>query len=172
MSGVPPADYVEFVDRCLPQIRARVGHEVPAPGQAEVVGEVLAELAGRWAVLRAAARLGWPGLTERWLDRGVRRQARRWRERQIYPVEVVIWDDSAVLPPPPRPEVSPPSHGPRSVALRRAAVLDSTVRGELATLAEATIGWWHAYDARRRAGRIAKLTLAVLFLLAFLTMPR
>lgn len=163
MSAAPPDDFVAYVDRRLPQVRARVAGEVPAPDRDEVLTEVLTGLAGRWALLRVAARLGRPALTDRCVERLVVHRARLWRERQIYPVEVTVWD----LPPaPPRP--AGPT-GPVSVALRRASVLDSTVRPPLAALAEASTAWWHAYEARRRAGRIVRVTLFVLFLLAIWT---
>ncbi|MDR7320028.1 hypothetical protein ACH45F_32475 [Catenuloplanes sp. NPDC020197] len=195
MSSAPPADYVAFVDRRLPALRAHVAREVPAPGapRAEVLTEVLSGLAGRWAVLRAAAVLrGRATLTDRYLDRAVHRAARGWRERQIYPVDLVVWDTSepatrttwsaepagtaepagitetarAVEPI----GVVPPARDRRvSVALRRAAVLDSTVRPGSAALAEASIAWWHAYESRRRISRIIRLTLAVLPFLLYLT---
>lgn len=163
MSAEAPADYVAFVDRRLPELCVRVAREVPAPGRAELLAEVLSALAGRWLLLRAATvLLRRPVLTERFLDRAVPRAGRRWRERQIYPVDLVVWETPET--------VAAAIRVPRvSVALRRAAVLDSTVRRESAALAEASIAWWHAYESRRRTGRIIRLTLVVLLVLIYLT---
>ena len=169
MSAAPPADYVAYVGQRLPQLRDRVAREVPATACDEVLGEVLTGLAARWALLRVADRLGRPGPAERCLDRLVRRRAQAWRDRQIYPVEMTVWADAPDRPARPAPRASEtPRAGvaPRaSVALRRAPVLDSTVRAPLAPLAEASMAWWHAFEARRRAGRVARATAAVLVLL-------
>ncbi|GAB7045981.1 hypothetical protein [Catenuloplanes indicus] len=236
MSAEAPADYVAFVGRRLPELRARVAREVPALGleRAEVLAEVLSGLAGRWSALRAAAMLlRRPGLVDRHLDRIVRREARRWRERQIYPMDLVVWETpgTAELRGAPEPggtaefralaepvgtaefggnsavrgiseaggsagtpvtshlgataetfaifgttatgaepvRARPAPSGRVSVALRRAAVLDSTVRLGSAALAEASIAWWHAFEARRRAGRMIRLTAVALLVLIYLT---
>lgn len=166
MSAEAPADYVAFVGRRLPELRARVAREVPAPDRAEVLAEVLSGLAGHWALLRAAAVLHRRAtLTDRYLDRAVRRASRAWRERQIYPVDLMVWDTAETTG-----TATAPIRVRRvSVALRRAAVLDSTVRPGSASLAEASIAWWHAYESRRRFGRILRLTAVVLLLLIYLT---
>jgi len=167
MSEEPPPDYVAFIERRLPDLHARVSHEVGGDRQVEedLLPQVLADVAGRWTMLRLVARhLRNPDLPDRYLNRAVRVHAARWRQEQIYPVQVTFFDPREMF------GFARPRLAPVSVALRRAPFLDSTVRGQFAALAEASVAWCHAYETRRHRRRIAYAVLAGLLLLVLVAL--
>jgi hypothetical protein len=190
MPAEAPDDYVSFVDRHLPDLRtesARLAGD-PACGD-EIYPEALADVAARWQWLELLrTRLGRAGVADEYLRRTLETRAQRWRDDQVYPVEVVVTRADAGWPPAPftgrpaappaggRSPYAPPPAGsagsagtarpPRvSLGLRQAAFLGPT-RQFPAAIAEAAIAWWHAYEVQRRRRRVLAATLAVLLFAA------
>jgi hypothetical protein len=175
---------VSFVDRHLPDLRtesARLAGD-PVHGD-EIYPEALADVAARWQWLELMrTRLGRAGVAEEYLRRTLATRAQRWRDDQVYPVEVVVTRADGGWPPapftgPPTPRSSggrspyaPPPAGfarpPRvSLGLRQAAFL-SPARQLPAAIAEAAIAWWHAYEVQRRRRRVLVAAVTVLVFVA------
>jgi hypothetical protein len=183
MPAEAPEAYVSFVDRHLGDLRtesARLAGD-PTHGD-EIYPEALADVAARWQWLELMrTRLGRAGVAEEYLRRTLATRAQRWRDDQIYPVEVVVTRADGGPPPgpftgPPAPRsaggrspYAPPPAGsarPRaSLGLRQAAFL-SPARELPAAIAEAAIAWWHAYEVQRRRRRVLVATVAVLVFVA------
>ncbi len=131
MPPEPPPEYVAFVVRRLGDARAQAGRLTGGERFAdEVYPAALADVALRWRWRR-----WWRFDADRLLERRLAVQAKRWREEQIYPVEVL------------------PVHtgqraaAPRlvSVALRKAGLVPPTARPDEQPVAEAAIAWAYAY---------------------------
>jgi DNA-directed RNA polymerase specialized sigma24 family protein len=156
-----PAGYVSFVSRHLSDLRTESARLVgdDARGE-EIYPEALADVAARWRWYELMrTRLGRPAAADEYLRRVLETRAQKWRDDQVYPVEVVVTraDGISPLPPPP---FTPRDPHPRpepiriSLGLRQAAFL-SPGRHLPTAIAEAAIAWWHAYEATRRRRRVA-----------------
>ncbi len=132
MPPEPPPEYVAFVVRRLGDARAEAGRLTGGPRFAdEVYPAALADVALRWRWRR----WWWRFDEDRLLERRLAVQAKRWREEQIYPVEVVAVHTGRR------------AAAPRfvSVALRKAGLLPPTARPQEQPAAEAAIAWAAAY---------------------------
>jgi hypothetical protein len=155
MPPEPPPEYVAFVVRRLGAAQAEAGRLTGGDRYAdEVYPAALADVATRWRWRRLR-----PFDEERLLARRLAVHAKRWREEQIYPVEVVAVHTGR------RPV-------PRfvSVALRKAGLLPPTARPQQRPAAEAAIAWAAAYRRYvwRRRARIAATVVLVLFAISLL----
>jgi hypothetical protein len=121
-------------------------------------------VATRWRRLRVYRRLRRrlaPGSAEpavETLNRRLAMRAQRWRDEQIYDVDVQVL------------RTAPVGYTPvtASAALRRAAVLPETARWQARPLAEASIAWDHAWRQAqwRRIGRTVATVVLILIALA------
>jgi hypothetical protein len=147
-----PAGYVSFVSRHLSDLRTESARLVgdDARGE-EIYPEALADVAARWRWYELMrTRLGRPSGADDYLRRVLETRAQKWRDEQVYPVEVVVTRADGISPLPPI---------RISLGLRQAAFL-SPGRLLPTAIAEAAIAWWHAYEATRRRRRVA-LAVAV-----------
>ncbi|WP_157408568.1 hypothetical protein [Actinoplanes sp. N902-109] len=137
MDEEPPPDYCSFVAARLGTLHRQAfaltgGH---ADAAESITTDVLTDVAGHWRRLRWQTRLLDRDAIDRYLHRRLEHRTKLWREDQPYPVDVIVQ---------PPPQLYQP-HPAASVAHRLAALLPSTVRTELSTLADAEIAWVHAY---------------------------
>jgi hypothetical protein len=132
MDDEPPADYVAFVTSHASWLRSEAARLVgDATISEEIYLAVLTDLAGRWRRLR------WFGRAPGFMRQRLEARAGQWRDDQVYEVEVRVLR-------PPDPVVPVFARG-GSLALRKAAVIESTARADLDALADAEIAWVHAY---------------------------
>jgi hypothetical protein len=160
MAPEAPAGYVSFVSRHLTDLRTEsarlAGDETHA---AEIYPEALTEVAARWRWYELMrTRLGRPCAADDALHRVLETRAQKWRDEQIYPVEVVVTRADGLSPYPPAPftprnPYTRPEPTRMSLGLRQAAFLSPGRHGPTA-IAEAAIAWWHAYEATRRRRRV------------------
>ncbi|GAA1592257.1 hypothetical protein [Actinoplanes couchii] len=132
MPDEPPPDYLAFVARHHHALRAEA-HRLTggAPAHEEIYLSVLTDLATRWRRLRLLNR------TEPYARERLTRRTARWREDQVYEVQV------RVLPPAsPSASRTRPRYG--TLALLKAEVIDGTTRPSLEAVADAEIAWVHA----------------------------
>jgi hypothetical protein len=138
MADEPPPEFVEFVAVHLGDLQAEAARLVGGPGHAqEVYPEALADVAGHWRRLRLRRRLTRRDAPGAYLHRRLATHAERWRDEQIYEVDVRPLREHAT------------AARPSSVALRKAPLLPDTVRRHARPLAEASIAWAHAYRRHR-----------------------
>ena len=161
MDPEPPDDYVAFVADNLEVLRGEAARLVGGDTRAdEVYPEVLTDVALRWRRLRLLHRLGRRDATSDFLRRRLVERAKRWREEQIYEVDVRPVPVAAGGPPA-GPDSGRPSAAADSVARRLAPLLPATMRVQLRPVAEAAIAWAHAYR-RHQLRRLARAGVAVL----------
>jgi len=153
MEDQPPGDFVTFVAVHLSDLQQEAARLTGGERHAEeVYPDALADVACHWRRLRLRRRLTHKDEAGRYLTQRLATRAKQWRDDQIYDVDMELIR-------------SPVRVAPRaSIALRKAAVLEDTVRVPLRPVAEAAIAWEHAC---RRAqwhalGRIAA-ALIILF---------
>jgi hypothetical protein len=115
----------------------------------------LVDVAGHWRRLRLRRRLTHRDVAGQYLTQRLSTRARQWRDDQVYEVEVHL--------------IRPPVHAAQrsSIALRKAALLEDTVRAPLRPVAEASIAWGHAWRRARWRG-IGRAAAA--FLVVFLSL--
>jgi hypothetical protein len=163
MPPEPPPEFVAFVTRWLPRVRAGMA------GGDEVYPAALADVASYWR-WRGLLRVD-PGTV---LRRRLATRARRWHEHHQEPAPSGNATEMVVLPERstavrltdragPADPVRQPGGG--SVALRKAALLPSTARADERPVAEAGIAWLVAYR-RHLWGRWARTALTAAALLA------
>ena len=154
MDDEAPPEFLAFVAARLDMLRSEAGRLTGGARPAdEVAMAVLVDLAGHWRGLTVLGRLLHRNLAGEYLDRRLTVRTRQWREDQVYPVEVTVLRDTTWDPPPPRilerpeREPAPPEREPveDSLARQLALYLPSTVRRDVASVAEAEIAWVHAY---------------------------
>lgn len=175
MTPEPPPGYVAFVESHLPELRREAeriaGDEDRAAG---LYPQALTDVAVRWdwfELLRR--RLNRPGMADEYLHETLLRRSVQSQSDQDCPVEIEVWrsDDPRASPyplptrpqhggpdandplhqaPPPEPDAAarPPTRS--SAALRLLSTFDGVHGVEATHIAEASIAWWHAYEARRR----------------------
>jgi hypothetical protein len=153
MDDQPPEDFVTFVAVRLDDLQQEAARLTGGHRQAEeVYPDALADVACHWRRLRLRRRLTHQDEAGRYLNQRLATRARQWRDDQIYDVEVEM--------------IRAPVRAAQrsSIALRKAAVLEDTVRAPLRPVAEAAIAWEHAC---RRAQWHAFGRIAATFLLVF-----
>ncbi|GAA0809572.1 hypothetical protein [Spirilliplanes yamanashiensis] len=156
MQPEPPADYVAFVVRRFGAARAEAARLTGGERYAdEVYPAAFTDVALHWRWQRRRA--------DAILERSLARRAKRWREEQIYEVDV-------------RPvhEGRPSPVRFVSVALRKAGLLAPTARPSAQPVAEAGIAWCCAYRRwrwRRLARTVAAVLIAVLVIAEMLPGP-
>lgn len=131
MDDEPPEDYIAFVTAHASWLRAEAAGLVGGAGAAEEIYlAVLTDLAGHWRRLRLLGRAGG------YMRQRLAARAGRWRDEQVYEVDVRVLR-------PPEPIVPLFGRG-GSVALRKAEIIEGTARADLDALADAEIAWVHA----------------------------
>jgi hypothetical protein len=152
MDDQPPGDFVTFVAVHLGDLQreaARLtGGDRPAD---EIYPDALADVAGHWRRLRWRRRLTRKDEAGRYLRQRLASRAKQWRDDQIYDVEVRLIRQPVFRT------------ARASFALRKAGLLDDTVRPPLRPVAEASIAWEHA--CRRAQWHALARTAALVFLL-------
>jgi hypothetical protein len=169
MPTEPPDGYVAFVERHLDSLRREAASVVGDERDADqLYPDVLTDVAARWRWLDLLhTRLNQPEAGERYLRQAFARRSQRWQAEQMYPVEIEVWQPE----PPARPSwpsagfapVSATAAAWSSMALRLATQVTPGPRVEVRAIAEATVAWWHAYEARRRRKLYAGLALLFAF---------
>jgi hypothetical protein len=164
----PPPGYVAFVARSLDELRRDADDRY---------GDVLTDVAVRWAWVQLLVRVGWRNAPDACLRRSVRRSVRRSRRpgSESEPVAELSEVDIRVLPTSGPRALSPPPVR-SSAATRLAGQLrpDAGSAGgpaaspgaeaaAEAAAAEAAVAWWHAYEAYRRWLLVAGLALVVVY---------
>src|SRR4051794_6903120 len=91
MDDVPPDDFVSFVAAHLPGLQREAARLTGGERHAdEVYPEVLADVAGHWRRLRLRRRLSRNDPAGDYLAHRLTARARRWREEQIFEVDVEL----------------------------------------------------------------------------------
>ncbi len=153
MEDQPPGDFVTFVAAHLGDLQREAARMTGGDQFAEeIYPAALADAAGHWRRLRLRRRLTHKDEAGRFVSHRLATRAKQWRDDQVYDVDVQLV----------RPPVRSVHHA--SIALRKAALLDDTVRIPLRPVAEASIAWDHAV---RRAQWHAIARTAAFFLFAF-----
>ena len=153
MDEQPPGDFVTFVAVQLDDLQREAARLTGGDRFAgEVYPDVLTDVAGHWRRLRLRRRLTHQDEAGRYLTQRLATRAKQWRDDQVYDVEVFM--------------IKAPVRAVQyaSIALRKASLLDDTVRAPLRPVAEAAIAWEHAC---RRAQWHALGRGAAVFLLVF-----
>lgn len=150
MDDEPPAEYVGFVTAQAGGLRRDAARLVGGDRVAErIYLDVLTDVAGHWRRLGWWSRLSGRDAVAGYALRRLVSRAGQWREDQVYPVEVTAIRTEVAHRPAGRLRASyardgaPPDD--TSLALRKAAVLDTTARASLDALADAEIAWVHAW---------------------------
>jgi hypothetical protein len=159
MDGDPPPEFVDAVAAHEAELRPMalrltggdpIGHEI--------YQESLIDLAGHWRRLRLRGRLTHSDAPGIYLRKRILERTKAWRDDQVYEVEV------RVLRTPERQLVK--VGGPAaSIAFHKAALIDSTARAGLLTLADAAVAWCHAWR-RAQQHHIARVIVGGLLLIA------
>jgi hypothetical protein len=154
MQDQPPGDFVTFVAVHLHDLQQEAARLTGGEQHAEeIYPDALADVAGHWRRLRLRRRFTRKDEAGRYLHQRVAARAKQWRDDQVYDVEVRLI----------RPAVRAAAPS-ASIALRKAALLEDTVRAPLRPVAEASIAWEHAV---RRARWHALGRGAAIFFLVF-----
>jgi hypothetical protein len=196
MTPEPPPGYVAFVESHLLELRREAvriaGDEDRAAG---LYPQALTDVAVRWdwfELLRT--RLNRPDMAAEYLHQALLRRSVRSESDQDWPVEIEVWrsDDPRASPysmparpqhgrpdpngplhePPPEPDAPAAAARPpdrSSAALRLLSTFDGGLRVEATHIAEASIAWWHAYEAQRRFLLIGVCTVFLLMLAALVS---
>jgi len=156
MDDEPPGDFIDFVRVRLGDLQMEAARLTGGRGHAdEVYPQALIDVAGHWRRLRLRHRLTRRDAAGDFLHQRLVKRAGQWREEQIYEVEVRLLR-------------TPVYHYlGESIALRKAALLESTERRYARPVAEASIAWTHAC---RRAywNRVARVAGTFLLLVVAL----
>ena len=168
MDEEPPEGFVTFVAVHLGSLRSEAARLTGGGERAdEVYPLVLSDVALHWRRLALRRRLTGRDEAAQYLRRRLEARTQQWREDQIYPVEV------HVLRPAPTPAHLYARPAAASIALRKAALLETTERAPSRPLAEAAIAWEHAWQRARwhRIGRMVGGTV-VGFLALMYALPQ
>ncbi len=167
MDEEPPPGFVTFVAVHLGTLRSEAARLTGGEQRAdEVYPLVLSDVALHWRRLALRRRLTGRDEAADYLRRRLEARTQQWRDDQIYPVDV------HVLRPPQTYAYARPAAS--SIALRKAALLETTERAPSRPLAEAAIAWEHAWQRARwhRIGRmVAGTVLGFLTLMYALPQP-
>ncbi|HEY0533889.1 MAG TPA: hypothetical protein VGD29_20065 [Actinoplanes sp.] len=155
MDEEPPPAYISFVTTHLGELRSETDRLVGGDAEGgHLYMDALADVAGHWRRLCWMSRLRRRDVPAEYLHRRLTTRTQRWRDEQIYQVDIRVLRQSAYMPARPA----------ASLALRKAAVLPGTARSGVVALADAEIAWVQAYRRQqwRSIGRLAvALLLAV-----------
>jgi hypothetical protein len=157
MDEDPPPEFVEVVAAHEHELRYEAvrlvgGHPV---GQ-EIYQDLLTDLAGHWRRLCWWSRLTGSDAFDPYLRKRLLKRTAAWRDDQVYEVEVRVLRT--------HPPALVPAGGPAaSIAFHKAAVLDSTTRAGLLTLADAAVAWVHAWR-RAEHRRVARVVIGAFVL--------
>jgi hypothetical protein len=147
MDDEPPPEYVAFVAGHLTALRTETDRLVGGDAEGgHIYMDVLADLAGHWRRVRLWSWLAGKDAAGEYLQRRLAARTKQWRDEQIYDVDVRVL----------RTQIYMPLHGPgQTLALRKASVLDDTVRAGAVPFADAGIAWVQAYKKQEwhRLGR-------------------
>jgi hypothetical protein len=156
MDEEPPPGFVTFVAVHLGTLQAEAVRLTGGSQRAdEVYPLVLSDVALHWRRLQLRRRLTSRDEAADYLRRRLETRTEQWREDQIYPVEVAV-----LRPPPTAMYATRPATA--SIALRKAALLETTERARNRPLAEAAIAWEHAWQ-RARWHRIGRMVAGTAF---------
>jgi hypothetical protein len=147
MEEEPPADFVTFVAVHLADLQDEASRQTDGHGD-EVYPDALADVARHWRRLRLRRRFTGRDAAGSYLAQRLASRAKRWRDDQVYEIEVQILRPAA------------PAAPRASIALRKAAVLPGTVRVQQRPVAEAAIAWSHACR-QARWHSLARIAAAV-----------
>jgi hypothetical protein len=199
MAIEPPPGYVSFVARHLELLRRDAAGVVGDERDADLLyPDVLTDVAGRWAWLELLrTRLGRPTAADVYLGQAFARRSQRWYADRSDATDFEVWTEHDVWPDEARPIVvwSDPAweaersgalwaEAPRtvqvqpvrtSVAVRLAPFVRPAKRAVAGPMAEATIAWWHAYEAYRRrriVGVFVVLFLVIAMMAHFASLAR
>jgi hypothetical protein len=156
MDDEPPPEFVAFVSDHLSALRQEVDRLVGGdPEGGHIYLEVLADVAGHWRRLHWRARLTGRDATTDYLQKRLAARTREWRDDQIYDVDIGVVRQHALVP---------GGGAARSMALRKAKVLEGTVRSSAIPYADAGIAWVHAYR-RQEWHRIGRWVVGAILLI-------
>jgi hypothetical protein len=142
MDDEPPPEFIAFAATHVDELHAEAHRLVGGdPEGGHLYLDVLADVAGHWRRLRLWSRWTGRDAAGDYLRHRLHVRTARWREEQIYEVDV------RVEPPP---IYYNPAGVATSIALRKAAVLPATARSSVIAVADAGIAWVQAY--RRSSG--------------------
>jgi hypothetical protein len=159
MAEEPPREFVDFVARHLRTAQQEAARLTGGPQHAdEIYPMALSDVAGHWRRLRWRARMAGHDTTADFLARCLTRRAKRWREEQIYEVEVSLL----------RPPVITAAFTAESYAARLAALIPGTIREQHRPSAEAAIAWTYAWRRARWHRIYRTVTTIVIVLIVFL----
>ncbi|HEY0002529.1 MAG TPA: hypothetical protein VGB74_18905 [Actinoplanes sp.] len=149
MDDEPPPEFVAFVASHLAGLRAEMKRLVGGDAAGDQLHlEVLADVAGHWRRLCWRSRLLRRDMATEYMLHRLAVRTRDWRDDQVYEVDIRVMRE-------PLPFAAPRSTA-ASLALRKAAVLPGTVRGDLLAVADAGIAWVEAYR-RHQWHRVGQL---------------
>ncbi|REF98684.1 hypothetical protein DFJ67_4702 [Asanoa ferruginea] len=181
MEEEAPDGYVSFVDRHLVSLRFESAQLAGDAWHAEeIYPEVLSDVAARWHRLELLARwFGRQSAADDYLRQVLSTRAKRWRAEQIYEVEMVVLKADAVIEPLKTEAPSTQSAGlarykrtgpgRSSIGLKQARFL-SPLRRPPTPRAEASIAWFHAYEAYRRRKRVAVVIALIVVMAALMNL--
>jgi hypothetical protein len=148
MDDEPPPEFIAFAATHVDDLRMEAHRLVGGdPEGTHLYLDVLADVAGHWRRLRFWSRLTGRDAAADYLRHRLHVRSGRWREDQIYEVDVRV--------------VTPhyyyaPARARTSIALRKATLLPGTARHGVTTVADAGIAWVQAYRRQEwhRVGRL------------------
>jgi hypothetical protein len=149
MDDEPPPEFVAFVVTHVEDLHASA-HELVGgdPEGDHLYMDVLADVAGHWRRLGWWSRWSGRDAASDYLKHRLHVRTARWRDDQIYEVDVRVL--------PPGIDYYAPYRGRTSIALRKAPLLPGTVRGGVTAVADAGIAWVQAYR-RQQWHQIARV---------------
>lgn len=154
MDEEPPPAYVSFVTTHLGELRREADRLVGGDAEGgHLYMDALADVAGHWRRLCWLSRLRHRDAPAEYLRRRLVTRTQRWRDEQVYEVDVRVLQPSAFLPDRPA----------ASLALRKAAVLPGTARSGVGALADAEIAWVQAYR-RQQWHSVGRAAVAIVLI--------
>ena len=150
MTDDPPPEFVAFVVTRVAELHAEARRLTGGDPEGDhLYLEVLADVAGHWRRLCWWSRWARRDAAADYLRHRLRVRTKRWRDDQVYEVDVRVM--------PPQVYYAPVRPAPSSIALRKAAVLPGTARIAARAVADAGIAWVQAQRREQwhRVGRLA-----------------
>ncbi|HEX5205200.1 hypothetical protein ACFQS1_23465 [Paractinoplanes rhizophilus] len=148
MDDEPPPEYVAFVAGHLAALRRETDRLVGGDFEAgHLYMDVLADVAGHWRRLTWWGWLAHKDAPMEYMSRRLASRTKQWRDEQIYEVDIRVLRTQPYMP----------LRGPGpTLAVRKADVLDDTVRVGAGPYADAGIAWVQAYRKQQwhRVGRL------------------
>jgi hypothetical protein len=149
MADDPPPEFVAFVVTRVAELQAETDRLTGGDPEGDhLCLEVLADVAGHWRRLCWWSRLARRDAAGEYLRHRLRVRTKRWRDDQVYEVDVRVM--------PPQIYYTPVRPKSLSIALRKAGVLPGTARAGALAVADAGIAWVQA-SRREQWHRIGRL---------------